>query len=170
MRKITIELSVAGCNKALKELKKYQREIKPKLDEVCRKLAEIGCQAANEQYAKANADSSETGNGGVQAVVLPLDGGNGYKIYAEGKDVYFIEFGTGNSAGMMYGDGLPHTSVPVYPGSYSEQNAGQYTKWGYWFYQGKLMSSTDVYMPMYYAGKAIREDENRIVEEVFGKK
>jgi hypothetical protein len=58
----------------------------------------------------------------------------------------------------------------VYPGSYSEQNAGQYAKWGYWFYQGKLMSSTDVYMPMYYAGKAIRENEKRIVEEVFGTK
>jgi hypothetical protein len=32
------------------------------------------------------------------------------------------------------------------------------------------MSSTDVYMPMYYAGKAIRENEKRIVEEVFGTK
>ena len=42
MRKITIELSVAGCNKALNELKEYQREIKPKLDEICKRLAEIG--------------------------------------------------------------------------------------------------------------------------------
>jgi hypothetical protein len=167
MKTINLELSVKGCERALKELKKYQREIKPKLDEVCRKLAEIGCQAANEQYARADADSAETGNGKVKAVVLPLEGGNGYKIYAEGDDVYFIEFGTGNSAGMMYGDGLPQTSVPVYPGSYSEQNSGQYAKWGYWFYKGKLMSSTDVYMPMYYAEKAIRENERRVVEEVF---
>ena len=170
MRTITIELSSDGCKEAIRKLEEYRKSIKPKLDEVCRKLAEIGCQAANEQYAKANADSSETGNDGVTAVVLPLEGGNGYKIYAEGYDVYFIEFGTGNSAGMMYGDGLPQTSVPVYPGSYSEQNAGQYAKWGYWFYKGKLMSSTDVYMPMYYAEKAIRENERRIVEEVFSEK
>ena len=170
MRKITIELSVAGCNKALKELKKYQREIRPKLDEVCRKLAEIGCQAANEQYVKANADSSETGNGGVQAVVLPLEGGNGYKIYAEGEDVYFIEFGTGNSAGMMYGDGLPQTSVPVYPGSWSEQHAQAFSEHGYWYYGNEKLQGTEAEMPMYYAGKAIRENERRVIEEVFGKK
>lgn len=169
MKHISIELSTESCKRAIKELEKYQREIKPKLDEVCRRLAEIGCKAANEQYALANRESAETGNGGVMAVVLPLDNGNGYKIYAEGTDVYFIEFGTGNSAGMFYGDGLPETKVPVYPGSYSEQHAGQYAKWGYWFYQGKLMSSTTVYMPMYYAEKAIRENERLIVEEVFGK-
>lgn len=169
MRTITIELSPESCNKAIKELKEYQKRIKPKLDEVCRRLAEIGCAAANQRYAEANAESAETGNGGVTAVVLPLDSGNGYKIFAQGEDVYFIEFGTGNSAGMFYGEGLPVTSVPVYPGSYSEHNSGMYAKWGYWFYQGKIMSSTPVYMPMYYAGKAIRENEKRVVREVFGK-
>lgn len=169
MKQIVIELSPESCKQAIKELKKYQKEIKPKLDEVCRRLAEIGCQAANAQYDLANKDSAETGNGGVRAVVLPLSNGSGYKIRAEGEDVYFIEFGTGNSAGMFYGDGLPKTSVPVYPGSYSEQNDGQYAKLGYWFYQGKIMSSTTVYMPMYYAGKAIRENEKRIAQEVFGK-
>lgn len=169
MRTITLELSQASCKKALKELEKYQKEIKPKLDEVCKRLAQIGCDAANQHYAEASADSARTGNSGVTAFVVPLSSGDGYKIVAQGEDVYFIEFGTGNSAGMFYGDGLPSTSVPVYPGSYSEQNAGMYAKWGYWFYQGQIMSSTPVYMPMYYAGKAIRENEKRIAQEVFGK-
>lgn len=169
MKTITIELSPESCRKAIKELQYYERQIKPKLDEICKRLAQIGCDAANSHYAEANADSARTGNGGVSAVVLPLDTGDGYKISASGEDVYFIEFGTGNSAGMFYGDGLPNTSVPVYPGSYSEQNAGMYAKWGYWFYQGEIMSSTPVYMPMYYAGKAIRENEKRIAQEVFGK-
>lgn len=169
MKTITIELSFESCKEAIKELKRYEREIKPKLDEICRQLAQIGCDAANAVYAQANADSATTGNGGVVAVVLPLEGGNGYKISASGEDVYFIEFGTGNSAGMFYGDGLPETSVPIYPGSYSEQNAGMYAKWGYWFYRGNIMSSTPVYMPMYYAGKAIRENEKRVAQGVFSK-
>lgn len=169
MKTITIELSVESCKKALEELKKYEKYIKPKLDEVCKRLAQIGCDAANAHYAEASADSASTGNGGITAFIAPLEGGNGYKIVAQGEDVYFIEFGTGNSSGMFYGDGLPVTSVPVYPGSYSEQNAGMYAKWGYWFYKGEIMSSTPVYMPMYYAGKAIRENEKRIAQEVFGR-
>ena len=46
MKTITIELSKESCNKALKELLRYQKEIKPKLDEVCRRLAEIGKEEA----------------------------------------------------------------------------------------------------------------------------
>lgn len=168
MKTISIQLSADSCNRAIEELKQYQKNIKPKLDEVCRRLAEIACQEANLHYAEANADSAETGNGGVIATVLPLEGGNGYKIRAEGEDVYFIEFGTGNSAGMFYGEGLPVTSVPVYPGSYSEQNKGMYAQYGYWFYNGKIMSSTPVYMPMYWAGKAVRDNLRRVEKEVFG--
>lgn len=169
MKTITVELSVAGCNKAVKELKEYQKKLKPKLDEICKRLAQIGADEANRIYAEARSDSSWTGNGDVTAIVLPMEGGNGYKIVASGQDVYFIEFGTGNSAGMFYGDGLPETSVPVYPGSYSESHAQRYSQDGYWFYHGQLMSSTPVYMPMYYAGKAVRDNMKRVVKEVMGK-
>ena len=169
MKTITLQLSSESCNKAIEELKQYKRDVEPKLNEVCRSLAEIGCVAANQHYAEASGDSAETGNGGVSAVVMPLEGGNGYKIFAQGEDVYFIEFGTGNSAGMFYGDGLPPTSVPVYPGSYSETHAQQYSINHYWFYNGRIMSSTPVYMPMYYAGKAVRENIKRVVREVFGR-
>ena len=169
MKTITLELSAQSCKEALEEIKKYKTEIEPKLDEVCKRLAEIGAQVAGEKFAEANAEASTTGNGGVDVTVVPIEGGGGYKIVASGEDVYFIEFGTGNSAGMFYGDGLPATSVPVYPGSYSEQNNGMYAQRGYWFYHGELFSSTPVYMPMYWAGKAIRENEKRIIEEVLGR-
>ena len=166
MHKIVLELSPASCKKALDELKQYRKRYKKQLDEVCRRLAEIGAEEARKHFALAAANTEE-GNGGVDVLVEKIE--NGYKIVARGEDVYFIEFGTGNSAGMFYGDGLPPTSVPVYPGSYSEKHDGIYAKYGYWFYQGNLMSSTDVYMPMYHAGKAIRDNEKRVAEEVFGK-
>lgn len=166
MRKITISLSTDSVDKALEELKRYQREIRPKLDEICRRLAELGAEKARKIIADAKKNEKE-GNGDATVSVEKIS--NGYKIVAKGEDIYFIEFGTGNSAGMFYGDGLPLTSVPVYPGSYSELNAGMYAKWGYWFYRGKIMSSTDVYMPMYHAEQTIRENKNRIAQEVFSK-
>ena len=169
MRRIVIELSVNGCKKALDELKAYKKSLEPKLDEICKRLAQMGADEANRIYAEARSDSSWTGNGDVTAIVLPMEGGNGYKIVASGHDVYFIEFGTGNSAGMFYGDGLPATSVPVYPGSYSESHAQKYSQDGYWFYHGEIMSSTPVYMPMYYAGKAVRDNMKRVVKEVMGR-
>jgi hypothetical protein len=161
MKRITIELSPSSCQKAIEELKRYEREIRPKLDEVCRRLAEIGVMEAQAHLVLADGNTDAT-------ILQPVKTENGYKIVMQGEDVYFIEFGTGNSAGMFYGDGLPATSVPIYPGSYSETHSGMYAKWGYWFYQGEIMSSTDVYMPMYYAGKKMREEMPRVVKEVFG--
>ena len=86
-----------------------------------------------------------------------------------GHDVYFIEFGTGFNAGTAYGDGLPPTSVPVYPGSWSEEHAQAFSTHGYWYYQGEKLQGTEAEMPMYYADKAIRENERKVVKEVFGK-
>lgn len=166
MRKIAIELSHDSVAKALEELKRYKKDIRPKLDEICRRLAEIGAEKAREIIAEAKANVDE-GNDDAEVFVQKIP--DGYKIVAQGSDIYFIEFGTGNSAGMFYGKPLPQTSVPVYPGSYSEQHSGMYAKYGYWFYRGNIMSSTDVYMPMYHAEQVIREQERKIAQEVFSK-
>ena len=166
MKTITLQLSADSCAKAIEELEKIKREIDPKLEEVCRRLAELGKETAQRIFDEAAANTAE-GNGGVSVTCVPFE--SGYKIVASGKDVYFIEFGTGNSAGMFYGEGLPATSVPVYPGSYSERHKGMYAERGYWFYHGQIMSSTDTYMPMYYAGKTIRENMDKVIREVFGK-
>lgn len=163
MKTLVLELSPESCQDALDELKKYQREISPKLDEVCRRLAELGAQEARMRFARG-----DHGNGGVTVTVEKID--NGYKIVASGHDVYFIEFGTGVNAGVGYGDsGVPATSVPVYPGSWSEQHAQEFSRYGYWWWQGEKLQGTEAEMPMYYAGKAIRENEIRIAREVFSK-
>lgn len=167
MRKITLELSSSSCNEAIKALVKYKKDTVRRLNEVCKQMAEVARQEAQRIFDQA-ASNVEEGNGGVYVTIEPIE--NGFKIVASGEDVYFIEFGTGNSAGMFYGDGLPVTSVPVYPGSYSERHAKIYAENGYWFFHGQIMSSTDTYMPMYYAGKKMREEFPKIVKEVFRKK
>ena len=158
MKHISVELSRESCASAVKELEKYQKEIKPKLQEVCRRLANIGAETAR-QYLMLE-------NGNIDAAIedpTPIE--NGYKIVMSGADVYFIEFGTGNFA-------YPHgneVSVPVYPGSYSEQHAQQFSKYGFWWYGGEQFEGTPAYRPLLHAGVAIRQAMPRVVKEVFGK-
>lgn len=156
MKIISIGMSPDSCSNAIDELKVYQKDADPKMDEICKRLAEIG-----EIEASARFSIADHGNGGVQVTLEPME--NGHKIVASGHDVYFIEFGTGD-------DVKPHgeVSVPVYPGSWSEQHAKQYSTYGYWFYGGEKLAGTYAEMPMYHAGKAIRENMKRVVEEVLG--
>jgi hypothetical protein len=164
MKTLTIELSAESCKKALDELKKYRDEIKPKLDEVCKRLAEIGRQEAS---AIINGAARSTpGNTHAHTSVEKIE--NGYKIVMEGQDVYFIEFGTGIFAGEYAGD-TSNVTVGVMPGDWSDTHARQFSNYGYWFYEGQFLRGTPAYMPMYYAGKKMREEMPKVVKEVFGK-
>lgn len=163
MRTITLELSTASCAKALKELQSYQREIKPKLDEVCKRLAEVG-----EEEVRGiinGATRSLPGNKHAKASVVPME--NGYKIVMEGESIYFIEFGTGIFAGDYPGD-TSNVTVGIMPGDWSDTHARKFSDYGYWFYEGQILEGTPAYMPMYYAGRKMREEMPRIVKEVFG--
>ena len=158
MKTITIELSPRSCAKAVKELDKYQKDNKPKLDEICRRLAEIG---AREAMAHLKHE-----NGNDDATILPIEPiANGYKIVMQGADVYFVEFGTGSDVDAHYSD----TSVPVFAGSWSMEHSQKYARDGVWWYGGEIYVGTPAYMPMYYAGKAIRDNIKRVAKEVLGK-
>lgn len=159
MKAITLELSPASCNKALKELEKYQKEIKPRLDEVCKRIAEVGRDEAQHFF-----DMAENGNGGTAVSVSKID--NGYSVIAEGEKVYFVEFGTGDAVTGSHGF---QTSVPIYSGSYSETHEQKYSVYGYWYYGGEKLTETPIYAPMFHAEKKMREEMPRIVREVFGK-
>ena len=155
MKKITIELSTTSCNEATKELEEYARKIEPKMREVCQKLAEIGLVEAQAHLG------GSFGNTDASLSTAPT--GNGYKIVMSGTDVYFIEFGTGDQVS-------PHgnTSVPVAWGSWSAENKQQLWNYGFWWYGGERLTGTPAYMPMYYAGRKIRESIPQVVKEVFG--
>lgn len=159
MKTLTIELSAESCKKALDELKKYQRDIKPKLQEVCKRLAEIG---RDEAISIVNSIHSAEGNYVERIDAVPTD--NGYKIVIEGSDVYFIEFGTGDGVSAHY-----DTSVPVAWGSWSNEHEQILWNKGFWYYDGVRYTGTPAYMPMYYAEKKMREEMPRVVKEVFGK-
>ena len=156
MKTITIELSPASCKAALKELQEYQRKIKPKLMEVCKRLAEIGAAEAQAHLTLANGNNDAT-------IESPIAIDNGYKIVMSGEDVYFVEFGTGDQVSAHY-----DTSVPVAWGTWSAEDKQKLWNYGFWWYGGEKLTGTPAYMPMYYAGKKMREEIPRIVKEVFG--
>lgn len=156
MKTITIELSKDGCQRALKELKAFQKEVNPKLMEVCKRLAEIGAAEAQAHLTLAQ--------GNTDAVIeppVPMD--NGYKIVMSGSDVYFVEFGTGDQVSAHF-----DTTVPVAWGTWSAENEQELWNYGFWWYGGERLTGTPAYMPMYYAGRKIREEIPRVVKEVFG--
>lgn len=157
MTKIEIFMSPESCQEAIEILRSYYQTIKPKLDLVCKKLAEIGAAEAQKRFARG-----DHGNGGVAVTTMPM--ANGYRILANGHDVYFIEFGTGFMT-QPHGDAV---SVPVYPGSYSEQNKQIFSELGYWWYGGEKLQGTEAEMPLYFAGEAIRKNYKRVMKEVFG--
>ena len=139
-------------------MKGFAKNLDHMLDEVCRRLAEIGIQEASAHLAGVG-----NGNTDVSIDPLPEKTANGYKIVMGGSDVYFVEFGTGDQA-----DAHGYTpSVPVGWGTYSEQHAQKLSKYGFWWYAGEQLTGTPAYMPMYYAGRAIREAFPKVVEEVF---
>lgn len=158
MKTIAIELSVDSCNKAIEELKKYQKEIKPKLDEVCRRVAEVG---RDEALSIINGIRLQDGNAVERVDVVKID--NGYKLVMEGEDVYFIEFGTGDGVSAHY-----DVSVPVAWGSWSAEHSQMLWNKGFWYYDNVRYTGTTAYMPMYYAERKMREEAPRIVKEVFG--
>ena len=157
MKKISIELTADSCRAAVEELRQYRKEIKPKLDEVCKRLVEIGMLEAQLHLVLSNGNTDAT-------ILQPVKIDNGYKLVMQGEDVYFVEFGTGDAANP---NGYA-VSVPVYPGSYSESHGEKYATYGFWWYGGEKLTETPAYMPMYYAGKRMREELPKIVKEVFG--
>lgn len=159
MKTIILELSPDSCKEALKELRKYQSEVQKKLDEICRRLAEIGAQTAREHLVLANGNDSAE-------VLAPEKIENGYKIVMEGEDVYFIEFGTGEAANNSHEFSV---SVPIYPGSWSDEHAEKFSTYRFWWYGGEKLTETPEYMPMYYASRRMRDEIPRIAKEVLGR-
>ena len=156
MKQIVLELSPDSCKRAIEELKQYEKNAKPKLDEVCRRLAQVGVETARQHLMLQDGNVNAT-------IEEPVKIENGYKIVMSGEDVYFIEFGTGEFT-------YPHgneVSVPVYPGSYSEQHAKQFSRYRFWWYGGQQYEGTPAYRPLLYAGIAMRQAMPRIVKEVF---
>lgn len=158
MKKITVELNTASINRAIKKIRKLDAEWDRKIDEVIRRLAELGATKASLGFSRA----VYTGDNDVSISVEPTE--NGYAIIAAGEAVLFIEFGSG----VTYGYGYP---VPINYGP------GTYPGKGHWddpngWYLPKDKGGTHTYgnppsAAMYQTGKELQQEILRIAREVF---
>lgn len=155
-REITIDLSVDGINKAIKDIEKFQKEVENKLDLLCKRLAELGVSVVADDYGY-------TRGGEITVDWEKVD--DGYLVTAAGKGVMFLEFGAGDEAGT----GFQGADVPVdtSPGSWSSTHGKQYSENGYWVWNGHVFRSIAPRSGMYFATERIKQEAESIAKEIF---
>lgn len=146
-----MQISVKGVEHAVKTITKFGNTDKLLMD-IAYTLCEIGAKVAEAGY-------------GSHASVVPTRTSYGAKIDIDGEDVLFIEFGTGDAAGIH---AAQYDAVPavVYPGSWSETHAHQYERLGFWFWHGTKFTETPPHPYTYDAYQAMIQALPRVVQGV----
>lgn len=160
-KRISITLTDESIKKAVSEVREYKNWVLKKETELRQRLAELGESVARIYFATAIYDGSND-------VRVRMDStGSVAVIYAEGKSVAFIEFGSG----AKYGYGHPQAGeFGVGPGTWSDGPNGK----GYWdnpdgwHYAGKRTWGNPPAMAMYEAVQRMTEQLTVIAKEVFG--
>ena len=147
-----MQISIKGIDHAIRTIERYT-DINAKLNELAERLCrEVGLPVIQSVHHGA--------------YINPV--ANGYSIVAEGENVLFIEFGTGDSAGVM--DAL-YDAVPpeVGQGTWSATHAQMYTRYGFWVFAGTIYHETPPHPVFYYAYRDMVEAIPRIAREVFAR-
>lgn len=161
---ITLSLGAKSIDKAIKELKAYQKWVEQKTNELAKRLAEIGANEARVRFMGAQYKGTNDASVSVEAIA------NGYKIVASGSAVFFIEFG----AGVYYNGAEPYPE----PRPAGVSGIGEYGKgkgkqkaWGFYDETGELIIThgTPAAMPMYHASRVMLQEIQRIAKEVFAR-
>ena len=147
-----MNITTTGFDRVLERIEALAN-LQEKCEELARRLCEVGEPIIQAWH----------GNHAV-VMVEPIE--NGYVIRADGEDVLFIEFGTGDKAGEMtaYYDEVP---AEVAPGTWSESHAQMYSKYGFWVFAGKIYHYTEPHPAFYYAYQRMVEALPQIANEVF---
>ena len=151
-----IEISgLSGIGNVLSIMSKYTGD---KTKQKCAELAKRLCEEVGMPIIKAIH--------GNHSKIIPKATQSGYMISVEGEDVLFIEFGTGDMAGVM--DAL-YDKVPdvVGQGTWSAEHAQMYTRYGFWVFGNQIYHYTEPHPALYYAYEAMVKELPRIAEEVF---
>lgn len=164
MKKIIIDpFDSRSIQTAIKELEKEKSIIQQKTNELNERLANIGLLKAEAIYGEALYDGDNDVTVGTEKTA------SGWLIVAEGQAVAFIEFG----AGIYYNaDGSYPLTKPEGIVGIGEYGKGWGKRRGWVF---KTASGSHVFtrgtpmaMPLYHAGKEVREKTLSVAREIFG--
>lgn len=144
-----MQVVVEGVDRALRLVERFA-DMDAKMQEILHRLRQIG----------------EPIISGVHKGVSVEETGNMLKITASGEDVLFIEFGTGDLAGVM--DSL-YDAVPsvVGQGTWSATHAQMWTRYGFWVFAHTIYHYTEPHPVFYYAYQDMVQALPQIVKDVF---
>lgn len=176
---ILFGLSVREVQNAIKELRQYQSDLNRKCEELCRRLTQDGI-----LIAKAHIGSSGFGKYiHIGSEITPQQAGCKSILYMEDASkiksewrtkegtksatispMLMLEFGSGLKA--QNPSGVSGVGTGTFPGQTHAENP---EGWYYMDLEGNWHHSTGVSakMPMYFAGKELREKVVAIAKEVF---
>ena len=177
-RTFTIGLNVKDIEKLKKQLIQYRDvELPNKMREVVTRLANLGIPVIEEKIAEASyeydAQGIQSGSDTQHRTYVDVKSFRDTavaKLVLEGKEILFIEYGSGTYYNTAAGTS-PHPLGEQYGyliGSYGLGN-GAKRVWGYYSESGELVLTrgTKATMPMYHADQAIILMAEEIIREVF---
>ena len=143
---------------AFKQVKQIQKEFGKKLKLFMEEIAKIGAKAAREGY----------GGGSVKVTAEKISDDE-WVIVANHEAIVFFEFGAGKATNenSRYAKEMP---FPVYVGSYSDANGGQFQATGYefWEFGGRPYERIPQRAGMQKAYEAIISQWKEVAKRVFG--
>ena len=159
--KVTMSLSAASIDAAIKQIEAYQKSLSVKAKQICERLAFAGAVQVSLGFASAIYNGEKDFNVTVEDIP------NGYRIVADGETALILEFG----AGATYGYGHPQADeFGMGPGTYPDGKGHWNDPRGWWIPKangGGHTYGNPPAMPMYRASRQMREDVERVAREVF---
>ena len=171
-RKITVELTERGIDKAIKELEEYKNDIKRKTAILQDRIAKRIEEEADKGFASAVVD--DLVRGGYQKPDVTVNyttRGDISVVVAQGEDAVWVEFG----AGVYHNGNLgssPHprgSELGMTIGGYG-QGKGKQKSWGFKDVEGTLhvTRGTPAQMPLEKAVLSVLDELPQMAKEVFG--
>ena len=149
--KISISLSEASIERAINRLEKMRDNLQQGLEETVEILAMEGGNVAQAAY-------------GDMATAAGFSNGTEGAIISTGENNLIAEFGAGDGVIPVKFKNEPTT--PVYAGSYSEQNAQQYSRWGFWYFGGEVYTEIPARHGLLDAKRYVIEHSSETAREV----
>lgn len=155
-------LDSVSIRQMVNELKKERTVIKRCVNDVCMRLANIGMNRANQDFASV----LYQGEKDYAVTVEPLK--DGAKLSATGETVYFLEYGSGAFQPSYAGE----TPLGLERGSWSlsEKGKGHWDDPRGWYVSHGVKSwGNPPANAMYHAEQDIKRNADRVIQEVLNK-
>lgn len=175
-KKISFGLSVKEIQNAIKEIKEYQNSLDGKCEELCRRLSAEGITIAQAhigssgfgKYVRLSSEISPE-KAGCKAIFFMEDS---QKIVSKWQNQDGVQMKEISPALMLeFGAGLPAQNPANIPGVGTGTYGSHGNEPGWWYMdlEGKWHYATGVSpkMPMYNAGKELKDKVVEIAREVF---